>query len=414
MSLTVQQQSTLTQGITDAKGAATVGGTTVTRSEAAGIVGSLLRSGVSPADIRTALAAPEIDAATRTAFEQAMTSTGTAFPSNYASATQTAANRTINIPNGTFPFLTSVPDSVTPQQLAALQQQQTAAVDRAGTCLRGAETAMRAGNYAEAARLYREVGLPIGQNFDISNATPEQSAALVKLGLYRVGSDGSLNPSPGANPSASEPFRTINGMAARAELLGDMQALGGSPSNPPSEADVAAYLGAAGARHANDPAALGRCLDRVEHGLLIHYRSSDSQQDISYTGGYPTSFSNITAQTEVGGRRRADCQLEAMTWFESARMAGGTPVAIVAIDPSGPGGIGHAIAAFEIGGKLYIGSGDERVEVPPGPGSVESRIRSACDQYMRDTFHHAPGPIHVGMGSNIETASRAAYNPGGS
>ncbi len=149
-----------------------------------------------------------------------------------------------------------------------------------------ANLALSRGDFAEAQRLYAELGLPlpIGSDghIDTSRFTEKQWHTALALGGAELTSHGSLN-----THLPNTFFNAIDGNARYSVLLNDMAERGVSPlAAPPTQLMLQAYYANIATETAHLPVAERRqaLLDanqRVMEGLQVHYRGAGGR-DIHY------------------------------------------------------------------------------------------------------------------------------------
>ena len=166
------------------------------------------------------------------------------------------------------------------------------------------------GNLEEAARMSRELGLPISDEMllsDQSKVTDTQWKTLLALGVAKFSASKKLvNGAPkfkwDSNPSIlkvpNQELNALNGTAGYAQLIDDMAAQGVTPlSAPPEQAQMHKYLENVQAKakrqaeidHPGDPSAQQRAVSdallkssqRLMDGMQVHYRGAGNT-DVKY------------------------------------------------------------------------------------------------------------------------------------
>ncbi len=303
----------------------------------------------------------------------------------------------------------------------------------ASTHLHAARDAAARGDWATAQRELAALGFPWPH--DGSSVTDTQCNMAILLGEARV--SGTSVSFPAIRPNLS----MMEGFERHAALMARMQSLGVAPSEPPTDAQLQAFMTAVGRSGSSDDLIAASRL--VSEGMLVHHgtlsahagdftygaatdrnyivrdadglyaldddghlrtftRSGAADYMVEHEGAErvqvrtrtPETLADITAHRSAGVRTETDCEGYAYMWAHTlGSQPGWSTVGFMNLQPlrdDRPHGTGHTVCVLRSpDGHFYLCSNETITEIRPSPGHdspTQADIENAATRATEGMF----------------------------
>lgn len=275
-----------------------------------------------------------------------------------------------------------------------------------------ATRALHDGDYKTAAAEFEKLGFPLPDG-----QVPSHTASLVAhmLGSPTNRANGTITVEMNTGPHGSQPLNDLNGYAANARMMSRFAEVPGV-TNPPSEAQVMAFMKAAPAvlaflKHPDRTAEIMKLASEITEGMIAHYSETPGGTDPTYGAnpnprfvardadgtvhdyasqadaardGHPRAtamvshspdeWSDIASIRGYGGRLVGDCESKLYLQTRLLTAAGFTSLGSVDVQP--PSGTGHMLGVFKApDGSVWVTSNQDFTRVHgTGPGGSVTQI----------------------------------------